>query len=155
MRRFAFVALVLALAAPASAQIYDDLGGRRAAVCAADLLDALTESQPTDSPTFHVGLATWFMGCTYYLPPAVGPVLSTMRSDIDTIYRHRAEGEDVSGRHRSVVCLSWWAIYASTYRGLIPEFGDGIVGDLPTPEEYSDACGRWVNGGPAGVGGGR
>ena len=140
------VALALAapLSTPASTQIEDDLGGRRAAECAAGVLDWLTESQPPYPPTFHVGWATWFMGCTYYLPPAVGPILSTMRADIETIYRHQAEGEDVSGSHRSVVCRTWWAIYSSTYNGLIPEYGSGIVGDLPTPDEYWDACQRWV-----------
>ena len=35
------LALVLVAPLPASAQIDDDLGGRRAAVCAADVLDAL------------------------------------------------------------------------------------------------------------------
>ena len=142
------VALVLValLGAPASAQIQDDLGGRRAAVCAADVLDALTESQHPYTPTFHVGLATWFMGCTYFLPPSVGPILSTMRADIETIHRHRAEGEDVSGRHRTVVCRTWWAIYSSTYNGLIPEYGSGVVGDLTTPDAYWDACERWVVG---------
>ena len=114
------LALVALLSTPASAQIQDDLGGRRAAVCAADVLDYLTESQPPYTPIFHVGLATWFMGCTYYLPPAVGPILSTMRADIETIFQHRGEEEDVSGSHRKVVCLSWWAIYSSTYNGLIP-----------------------------------
>ena len=149
--RLALVAVVAALAAPASAQILDDLGGRRAAICAADLLDALTESRPADPPTMHVGLATWFMGCTYYLPPAIGPILNAMQADIDTIYRHRGETpggelEDVSAKHRWALCRGWWAVYASIYRGLIPEFGDGIVGDLPTPEEYSEACERWVRG---------
>ena len=143
------VALVLValLGAPASAQIQDDLGGRRAAVCAADVLDALTESQHPYTPTFHVGWATWFMGCTYFLPPSVGPILSTMRADIETIHRHRAEGEDVSGRHRRVVCLTWWAIYSSTYNGLIPNYGSGVVGDLQTPDAYWDACERWVGAG--------
>ena len=147
------VALVLValLGAPASAQIQDDLGGRRAAVCAADVLDYLTESQPPYTPTFHVGLATWFMGCTYFLPPSVGPILSTMRADIETIHRHRAEGEDVSGRHRTVVCRTWWAIYSSTYNGLIPEYGSGVVGDLPTPEAYWDACERWLGAGATGA----
>ena len=52
------VALVLVALAPASAQIQDDLGGRRAAVCAARVLDALTESQDPYTPIFHVGWAT-------------------------------------------------------------------------------------------------
>ena len=143
------LALVAPLSTPASTQIEDDLGGRRAALCAADVLDALTESQSAYTPTFHVGLATWFMGCTYYLPPSVGPILSTMRADIETIHRHREELPDVEGRHRSVVCRTWWAIYSSTYNGLIPEYGSGIVGDLPTPDAYWAACERWVNGGSA------
>ena len=133
-------------ASTAVAQIHDDLGGRQAAVCAADVLDALTESQRPYNPTFHVGLATWFMGCTYYLPPAVGPVLSMMRADLDTIIRHQAAGEDISAPHRAVVCRSWWAIYSSTYRGLIPQFGSGIVADLPTPDEYWAACEAWAEG---------
>ena len=146
------VVLALTLAAPAAAQIQDDLAGRDAAVCAADVLDYLTESQRPYSPAFHVGLATWFMGCTYYLPPAVGPVLDTMRADMETIYRHQAEGEDISAPHRTVVCRTWWAIYSSTYRGLIPKFGNAIVADLPTPDEYWTACDRWVSGGSAGGG---
>ena len=141
------LALVLVAPLPASAQIDDDLGGRRAAVCAADVLDALTESQHPYSPIFHIGYATWFMGCTYYLPPSVGPILSTMRADIEAIYRYREELPDAEGRHRSAVCLSWWAIYSSTYNGLIPKYGSGIVGDLPTPDEYWAACERWLDAG--------
>ena len=94
------------------------------------------------------------MGCTYMvLPPSVGTVdpEHQCEADIETIHRHRAEGEDVSGRHRTVVCRTWWAIYSSTYNGLIPEYGSGVVGDLPTPEAYWDACERWLGAGATGA----
>ena len=99
---------------PASAQIQDDLADA-APRCVRLMCWTLTESQYPYTPTFHVGLATWFKGCTYFLPPSVGPILSTMRADIETIHRHRAEGEDVSGRHRTVVC-DVAAIYAGGSR---------------------------------------
>ena len=138
------VALVLAVAAPTAAQ---DLAGRQAALCADRLLGFLTEQpQRPYNPTFHVGLATWFMGCTYYLPPAVGPILDTMRADIETIDRHREDLPDASELHRGVVCGSWLAIYSSTYQWLLYEYGSDIVGDLPAPDARAADCQRWAEG---------
>ena len=134
------------LSAPASAQIQDDLGGRLAAICAADVLDYLTESQRPYSPVFHIGLVTYFMGCTYYIPPSVGPILSTMQADIGTIQRYWEDLPDAEQRHLAAVCYSWWAIYSSTYNGLIPQYGSDIVGGLPTPDHYATACEDWANG---------
>ena len=151
MRRRTFVVAVvggaLLLPLPTAA---DDLGGRQALVCANRLLEYLTDlpQQPHD-PTLEVGLAVWFMGCTYYLPPAVGPVLNAMQADIEAIYRHRDElppGWDIAKAHRSVVCGAWAAIYSNTYYGLLPEYGSAPVADLPTPDEQAAACAAWVEG---------
>ncbi len=138
------VALVLALPPPAAA---DDIGGRMALSCADRLLTWLTDQPPPSSPTFHIGLATWFMGCAFWLPPTAGPILDTMRADIETIDRYREEMADGAAKsHRAVVCNSWAAIYSSTYLGLIPEYGSDAVAGLPEPETHQTACERWVEG---------
>ena len=146
--RIALVVVALTLATPFSALASaDDLGGRQALLCANDLLEFLTElDQIPHTPTFHVGLATWFMGCTRYHPPAVGPVLSIMRTDIETLYRYQEELPDVHERHRAVVCRSWSAIYSSTYGWLLYEYGSDLVGDLPTPDVHQTACETWASG---------
>ena len=141
------VALVLALPPPAAA---DDLGGRQALQCADRVLEWLM-GQPTrpHNPTVHVGLGAWFMGCSYYLPPVVGPILNGMRADLESIVRHREElprATDADGLYRYLVCGAWAAIYSNTYYSLIPGYGSDIVGGLPEPDTHTAACNRWVEG---------
>ena len=150
MRRFAFVVgvvVVLALPPPASAVQEPPLPERLPVLCANNLLEWLTDQpQHPYDPTFHVGLATWFMGCTYNLPPSVGPILNAMRADIETIDRHREALRDAEARHRGIVCLSWAAIYSSTYALTLYEYGSGPLYGLPTPDVHESACDTWVSG---------
>ena len=131
------------LAAPAVA---DDLGGRQALQCADRVLEWLTE-QP-QRPNLHVGLGTWFMGCSYYLPPVVGPILNELRADLDAIERQWEAQPDVDPDEisRYLICGAWTAIYSNTYYGLIPEYGSDAVGGLPEPDVHATACERWVEG---------
>ena len=143
----AFGVVVGALAGPAAAQ-GPDLAGRQAMLCADDVLAYLTD-QPHGaySPVFHLGLARYFLGCTYPpLPPSVGPILSTMQADIDTIQRYRDELPDAPRHHREAVCYSWWAIYSSTYQWLLYEYGSDIIHGLPEPDTHAAACGTWAEG---------
>lgn len=141
------VALVLVLPPPSAA---DDLGGRQALQCADRVLEFLTEQPPRPpNPTAHVGLGAWFMGCSYHLPPAVGPILNGMRADLEAIDRHREalpSGVNADGLYRYLVCGAWVAIYSNTYYSLIPEYGSDIVGGLPEPDAHAAGCNRWVEG---------
>lgn len=149
MRFVAVVVVAVVCAAPADAQ-GPDLAGKEALLCADAVLEWLTE-QPQEPyiPTFHLGLARYFLGCTYPpLPPSIGPILDTMRADIEAIHRHQealAEAAaDVGKLHREAVCYSWWAIYSSTYQWLLYEYGSGVLAGLPEPTAHATECERWV-----------
>ena len=147
MKKAIFAAAVMAAAmvVKPSAPAAQDIDWSHTAECANDVLQTLVGwDHPGDPyiPVFHTALMAKFLLCTPSFP-LVDSILSAMREDIETIYRHREEFPDITKPHRTVVCTAWLTIYIDVYDRALYLYGTISVADLPTPETRWADCQRW------------
>ena len=124
----------------------------RLAECANDVLASLKEESDHRGGPYivgHTALMARFVLCGATPLAYFDSILSAMREDIATIYRHRDdrddqdELQDVSAGHWSVVCIAWATIYQVEYDYAVNQYGSGSVAHLPTPATRWADCRRW------------